>query len=135
MTKSTNPRLRSGCYATARGNPDHARRRQVPAPSDAEIEQRLNELVKPAVFAELAHYRQLGRRERVLSLPVMVSLVLAMLWRQIPGVMTLQRLLGGPACAVFLTNREGTQLRIAAGAGVADVAPLDLPFIAGELGM
>jgi diguanylate cyclase (GGDEF)-like protein len=41
-------------------------------------------------------------------------------------VLTLQRTLGGPACAVFLANREGTHLEMMAGAGVADVAPLDL---------
>src|SRR5438128_5396428 len=41
-------------------------------------------------------------------------------------VLTLQRLLGGPACAVFLVNREGSQLEMLAGAGVAEVAPLDL---------
>ena len=33
--------------------PQHGRQRQVVAPSDADIEQRLNDLVKPAVFAEL----------------------------------------------------------------------------------
>jgi hypothetical protein len=74
-------------------NPDHARRRETPAPSDAEIEQRLNALVKPAVFAELEHYRSLGLRNRLLTLPVMVSLVLALLWRRVPGVCALQRLL------------------------------------------
>lgn len=74
-------------------NPDHARRRNPPAPSDTEIEQRLNDLVKPAVFAELAYYRQLGYRSRLLSLPVMVAVVLAMLWRQVPGVCALQRML------------------------------------------
>jgi hypothetical protein len=77
----------------AKGNPDHARRTHVPAPADPEIEQRLNELVKPAVFAELAYYRQLGLRSRLLNLPVMVALVLAMLWRRVPGVCTLQRML------------------------------------------
>src|SRR5436190_2380275 len=41
-------------------------------------------------------------------------------------VLTLQRLLGGPACAVFLVNRDGSQLEMLAGAGVAEVAPLDL---------
>ncbi len=96
MSKSRqtrNPRLASGTYAAATGNPDHARPRQVPAPSDREIEQRLNDLVQPAVFAELDYYHQLGLRNRLLNLPVMVSLVLAMLWRHLPGVMTLQRLL------------------------------------------
>jgi hypothetical protein len=65
----------------------------VPAPADPEIEQRLNDLVKPAVFAELAYYHQLGLRSRLLDLPVMVALVLSMLWRRVPGVCTLQRML------------------------------------------
>lgn len=91
--RTRNPRLASGGFAAASGNPDHARRRQVAAPSDDEIERRLNDTVKPVVFAELDHYRRLGLRNRILNLPVMVSLVLAMLWRHIPGVVTLQRML------------------------------------------
>lgn len=74
-------------------NPDHGRRTHVPAPSDTEIEQRLTTLVQPAVFAEIAHYRQLGLRNRILTLPVMVALVLALIWRRIPGVCTLQFML------------------------------------------
>lgn len=74
-------------------NPDHARRTHVAAPADSEVERRLDELVKPAVYAELDHYRQLGLRNRLLTLPVMVSVVLAMIWRRIPGVCTLQRML------------------------------------------
>ena len=74
-------------------NPDHTRRTHVPAPSDAEIEYRLDTLVKPAVFAELDYYRSLGYRNRLLGLPVMVALVLALIWRRVPGVCTLQRML------------------------------------------
>lgn len=74
-------------------NPDHIRRTHVPAPSDAEIEQRLTELVKPALYAELDYYRQLGCRSRLLSLPVMLALVLTLIWRRVPGVCTLQRML------------------------------------------
>jgi hypothetical protein len=74
-------------------NPDHTRRTHVPAPSDAEIEYRLDTLVKPAVYAELDYYRQLGHRNRLLGLPVMVALVLALIWRRVPGVCTLQRML------------------------------------------
>ena len=33
-------------------NPDHVQRLHVPAPSDAEIEARLDAVVKPAVFAD-----------------------------------------------------------------------------------
>jgi hypothetical protein len=91
MTKPSQPF--NNRFKRAEGNPDHRRPRHTPAPSDTEIEQRLNDLVRPAVFAELAHYRALGLRNRILSLPVMVAVVLAMLWRQIPGVCTLQRML------------------------------------------
>lgn len=74
-------------------NPDHARRTHVPAPSDAEIESRLTELVQPAVYAELDYYRRLGLRSRLLTLPVMVSLVLTLIWRRVSGVCELTRLL------------------------------------------
>jgi len=74
-------------------NPDHARRTHVPAPNDAEIERRLNDLVKPAVYAEIDYYHSLGHRNRLLGLPVMVALVLALIWRRVPGVCTLQRML------------------------------------------
>src|SRR4051794_8987091 len=40
-------------------------------------------------------------------------------------VLTLQRNLGGPACAVFLLSREGNHLELKAGAGVAELTPLD----------
>jgi hypothetical protein len=36
-------------------NPDHARRTPVPAPADTAIAERLETLVQPAVFAELAY--------------------------------------------------------------------------------
>jgi hypothetical protein len=85
---SKNPRRKR-----ATDNPDHARRNHVAAPADAELEARLTDLVQPAVFAELAYYRQLGLRHRLLTLPVMVALVLTLLWRRVPGVTELTRLL------------------------------------------
>ena len=85
---NTNPRRKR-----ATDNPDHARRTHVPAPADSEIEQRLFDVVQPAVFAELAHYRSLGMRNRLLTLPVMVALVLTLIWRRVPGVCTLTRMI------------------------------------------
>ena len=74
-------------------NPDHVRRRQQPSESNEAIEKRLNELVKPAVFSQLAYYRQLGMRDRILTLPLMVAAVLTILWRQVPSVRELTRML------------------------------------------
>jgi hypothetical protein len=74
--------------ANATLNPDRVRQRQAPAPSDAEVERWLDELVKPAVHAELEYHRQLGLRSHLLSLPVIVSAALAMIRWQVPGVCT-----------------------------------------------
>jgi hypothetical protein len=73
---------------------DHARPRQAPQPSDAEIESRLTELVSPTVYAMVAEYHRLGLRQRILTLPVMVALMLTMVWRQVPSLSELVRVLG-----------------------------------------
>jgi hypothetical protein len=74
-------------------NRDHARPRTAPAPSDAAIERRLEDLVTPATYALADQYRRLGLRWRMLTLPVMVTLVLALIWRQVPSVTTLVAML------------------------------------------
>lgn len=76
---------------------DHARPRQKPAISDAAMEARLEELISPATYALMDQYRRLGLRQRVLTLPVMVCLLLAIVWRQLPGV--------GTAVEVFSRER------------------------------
>lgn len=76
-----------------RRNPDHVRRRNRPSPSNEEIEGRLTDLVRPAVNSQLAYYSQLGLRNRILGLPLMVASVLTLLWRQVPSVNELSNLL------------------------------------------
>lgn len=74
-------------------NRDRARPRTVPAPSTAAVETRLAELVTPALFGAGEEYRRLGLRARVLTLPVMVGIVLTLIWRQVPSVSELVRLI------------------------------------------
>jgi hypothetical protein len=62
------------------------RRRNMPAPKSEEFEAHLQELLRPTVYSQLNSYRQLGLRERILSLPLMVAAVLTLLWRQVPSV-------------------------------------------------
>ena len=62
MSKSNKPR-----------NPDHVRRTNRPSPDNAVISERLKTLLTPAVFGQLAYYRSLGLRDRLLGLPVMVA--------------------------------------------------------------
>src|SRR5919206_2512407 len=71
---------------------DRSKRPPV-APPDPMVAERLTELIHPATLAQLDHFRSLGLRERALTLPVMVALVLSMIWRQVGSVATLLRLL------------------------------------------
>lgn len=74
-------------------NRDHARPRTTPAPASVAVEQHLTDLISPVTFALGDAYRQLGLRQRILSLPVMVGVVLTLIWRQVPSVSELVRLL------------------------------------------
>jgi len=56
------------------------------------VEARLAELVSPATYALSAYYHRLGLRWRILNLPIMVAMVLALVWRQVPSVSTLVRM-------------------------------------------
>jgi hypothetical protein len=55
-------------------------------PPDEEIVAWLEEIVHPAVYAQLSSYYAMGLRARILTLPVMVAFVLGMLWQQLGSV-------------------------------------------------
>ena len=74
-------------------NPDHVRRRTRPTANDEVIEQQFQELLSPAVFNQEAYYRSLGMRSRILNLPLMVAALITLLWRQVPSVHELTRML------------------------------------------
>ncbi len=82
MRKSTKPR-----------NPDHVRHTNRPSPDNEVMQGRIKSLLTPAVYGQLAYYRSLGLRGRLLSLPVMVAALLMMLWRQVPSVCELTKLI------------------------------------------
>ena len=72
---------------------DHARNRSHPNVDNEAISQQLEELVKPCVYKQLAYYRALEMRERILGLPLMLAAVLTLVWRQVPSVRELNRML------------------------------------------
>jgi Transposase DDE domain len=74
-------------------NRDHAKRQQRPMMEDEAIAAQLSELVTPAVIAQEKYYRQLGMRDRILNLPLMVAAVLTLIWRDVAGVRELNRIL------------------------------------------
>ena len=65
----------------------------MPSVDNEEVESRLKALLTPVVWQQMAYYRQLGLRDRILNLPLMVALVLTLLWRQVPSVHELTRML------------------------------------------
>jgi hypothetical protein len=71
---------------------DRSKRQNV-GPPDEKIVSELTEIIHPITLAEVTHYHRMGLRERVLTLPIMVALVLSMIWRQIGQVTELVRLL------------------------------------------
>ena len=75
------------------GNPDHIRDRNLPAPESEAIAKRLQELLTPLVYHQLNNYQQMGLRARILGLPLMVAAVLTLIWRQVPSVRELSRML------------------------------------------
>ena len=72
---------------------DHARNRSHPNVDSEAISQQLEELIKPCVYSQLAYYRSLGMRARILSLPLMLAAVLTLVWRQVLSVRELNRML------------------------------------------
>ena len=63
------------------------------APPDEKVEALLREVIQPATLSQVAHFHQLGLRERTLTLPVMVAFVLSLLWRHIGSVREAVRVL------------------------------------------
>jgi Transposase DDE domain len=74
-------------------NRDHGKRQQRPMMEEEAIAAQLSELVTPAVIAQEKYYRQLGMRDRILNLPLMVAAVLTLIWRDVAGVRELSRIL------------------------------------------
>jgi hypothetical protein len=74
-------------------NRDHAKKKQRPMVEDRVIAEKLTALLTPTIKSQSKFFRELGLRERILTLPLMVAAVLTLLWRDVPGVSELCRLL------------------------------------------
>ncbi|PSB11629.1 IS4 family transposase [Pleurocapsa sp. CCALA 161] len=60
---------------------------------DRVIAEHLTALLTPVITSQSGFFRELGLRDRILTLPLMVAAVLTLLWRDVPGVSELGRLL------------------------------------------
>lgn len=93
MTKANTTTKKPSSVRHTRAIQRDRSKRPTVGPPDEEVAEHLKEIIHPATLAEVDHYHRLGLRERVLTLPVMVALVLSMIWRQIDEVTELVRLL------------------------------------------
>lgn len=76
-----------------RNNRDHARKQQCPGRNNEVIAEQLQALLTPTVNNQRLYFRSLGLRNRILNLSLMLAAVLTMLWRQVPSVQELTRML------------------------------------------
>jgi len=98
MTKPTPPATKKPKRAksTVRHTRAVARdrsKRPISAPPAEALVARLAEIVHPATLQQVRFFHDLGLRERVLNLPIMVGLVLGLIWRQLGSVSELTRLI------------------------------------------
>jgi len=74
-------------------NRDHAKRQQRPMMEDEARSGQLELLLSEDLASQRKYCRELGLRDRILTLPLMVAAVLTMLWRDVAGVRELTRML------------------------------------------
>lgn len=109
---STAPKRKTSSVRHTRAVAYDRTKRPATAPPDPQIEQRLEEIVQPATYAQLTYFWDLGLRERTLTLPVMMALVLSMIWRQISTVGEVVRSVQQQSL-LWVTPRKLTQQAIA----------------------
>ncbi len=66
-----------------RSNQRDRSKRPVVAPPDEKTAQRLSELIEPAIETQQSLFKELGMRNRTLTLSVIVAIVVSMIWRQL----------------------------------------------------
>ena len=84
-----------------RSHPDFRHRSQMPMPAVADVEQRLFDVRSPSLLAprQLERHdprqpqRVIRMRQRLLTLPVLVAIIVSLVWRRIPAVAEVQRVL------------------------------------------
>jgi len=76
-----------------RSNRDHARKQQGPGRNNEAVAEQLQALLTPTVNNQQLYFRSLGLRNRILNLSLMLAAVLTILWRQVPSVQELTRML------------------------------------------
>lgn len=90
---------RSKQRARRQPNSDHRCQMQVPAPSVAEIEEKIQALLRPENLSPLRLIQGKKKlRDRLLSLPVIIAIVISLVYRRLPGLSEAMRVLETEGC-------------------------------------
>ena len=89
----TSPKKKPSSVRHTRAIQRDRSKRPTVAPSAPQVEARLAELIQPATFAQVASFQQMGLRQRILTLPVMMAFVLSLIWRHLGSVAEATRVL------------------------------------------
>lgn len=92
MSSKKTPKKTSSVRHTRSNRVDRGKKPPTPPPDDLTAEW-LTKIIHPATLAQVNHYHEMGLRERVLTLPIMVAVVLALIWRQLASVSEALRVL------------------------------------------
>ena len=84
-----------------RSHPDFRHRSQIPLPAVDDVEQRLLDMRSPSLLAPRQLERHAPRqpqrlirmRQRLLTLPVIVAIIVSLVWRRVPSVTEMQKVL------------------------------------------
>ena len=89
----TSPKKKPSSVRHTRAIQRDRSKRPTVAPSAPQVEARLAELIQPATFAQVASFHQMGLRQRILTLPLMMAFVLSLIWRHLGSVAEATRVL------------------------------------------
>jgi hypothetical protein len=74
-------------------NRNHAKKMHRPMVEDQVVTEQLEALLTPAITVQENSSSQLGLRDRIFNLPLMVAAVLTLLWPDVAGVTELTKML------------------------------------------
>src|SRR5215472_17928732 len=85
----------------SRPHAEFRHRSQIPMPAVEEVEQRLMDVLSPSLLAprQLERrdprqpHRLIRMRQRLLTLPVIVAIMVSLVWRRVPSIAAIQKVL------------------------------------------
>jgi hypothetical protein len=96
-------------FANRNTNSDFRQNNATTLPPDEEMEGRLRTLLSPAALASVRRPEGVSLRDRVLTLPVMAAIVVSLVWRRIPSLAEVLRVLSAEGLLEVPAQRVSEQ--------------------------